>query len=231
LWELASGRVRHEWPGHDGAAIRALAYSPGGRFLASGSSDTTVLIWDMPLVEQAAAVATRESGPLATCWQTLAQDDAAQAFRAIRALTAAPAESVAWIKDRVQPARPIAGKHIEALIGQLDDSGFRARQKATAELIQIGERSVAAIDKTLAGSPTLETRRRLEEIRKRVSSRILNGPSLQAYRAVEVLERIGTLPARQVLQGLAGGAVGAPVTMQAQEALVRLERPKRGPTH
>jgi hypothetical protein len=39
-----------------------------------------------------------------------------------------------------------------------------------------------------------------------------------------VLERIGTPEARHVLQTLAGGAVGSPVTVQAQEALVRLKR-------
>jgi WD40 repeat protein len=222
LWELATGRVRMEWPGHDGVGIRALAYAPGGKFLASGSTDTTVLIWDLSLVEQAITVANGEAATVATHWQTLGDDDAARAFAAIRALTATQDESVAWIKEHLLPALPVDTGHIEALISQLDESGFRARQKATAELIQIGERAVLAIDKTLAGSPTLETRRRLEEVRKRVSSRMLTGKSLQAYRAVEVLERIGTPAAREVLQLLAGGAPGAMVTTQAEEALARL---------
>ena len=45
LWELATLKVRHEFTGHDGD-IRALAFTPDGRHLVSGSSDTTALVWD-----------------------------------------------------------------------------------------------------------------------------------------------------------------------------------------
>jgi WD40 repeat protein len=221
LWELATGKVRQEWPGHDGAAVRTLAYAPSGRFLASGSSDTTALIWDMALVEQTDMLPAE---PVAQGWQGLAEDDAIKAFAAIRALTAKSDESVAWIKEHLKAARPIEARHIDDLIGQLDESGFRPRQKATAELVQIGERALEAIDKALAGSPTLETRRRLEEVRKRVSSRLQNGQNLQACRAVEVLEHIGNPAAREVLAALAAGAPGALLTTQAQDALGRLQR-------
>ena len=50
---------------------------------------------------------------------------------------------------------------------------------------------------------------------------ILQGDQLRAFRAVEVLERIGTPEARQVLQALAAGAPGALLTTSAQAALKR----------
>jgi hypothetical protein len=46
----------------------------------------------------------------------------------------------------------------------------------------------------------------------------------QALRAVEVLERVGSREAREVLRALAGGAPDAELTQQATAALARLTK-------
>jgi hypothetical protein len=50
---------------------------------------------------------------------------------------------------------------------------------------------------------------------------ILKGDRLRAYRAVEVLERIGTREARRLLATYANGAPGALLTTAAEAALKR----------
>jgi WD40 repeat protein len=47
LIELATGQQRSRFRGHEGA-VTCLAFSPDGNTLASGSRDTTVLLWQVP---------------------------------------------------------------------------------------------------------------------------------------------------------------------------------------
>jgi WD40 repeat protein len=46
LFDTATGRPTRSMKGHKGG-ILAIAFSPDGRLLATGSRDTTVLIWDL----------------------------------------------------------------------------------------------------------------------------------------------------------------------------------------
>jgi hypothetical protein len=166
----------------------------------------------------------RDSGALEKRWQALAATDAAPAFAAILDLAATPKESIAWIGARLKPAAAIDPKRIEQLIADLNDNQYRVRQSATAELLHLGDRVVPAIDKALAAKPSLETQLRLKDARKRLLSPVLKSEQLRTFRAVEVLERIGTHAAREVMQTLAGGAPGAMLTKQARAALERLPK-------
>jgi hypothetical protein len=129
---------------------------------------------------------------------------------------------VAFFKNRIQPAPVPDAKMVAKLIAELEDEVYKIRQNATAGLLKLGETVVPALDKALATAPPLETVQRLQDLRKRLTGFVLTDEKLRLYRAVEVLERIATPEARQLLQTLAGGAPGALATTTAQAALVRL---------
>jgi len=124
-------------------------------------------------------------------------------------------------KERLKPAAPVDMKRTLELIKQLDAEEFKARESANKELLKFDEQILPVLDKALAAQPTLETKRRLEALRGRLTSVVLQGERLRAYRAIEVLERIGTPEALQVLQELAKGAPGALITTSAKAVVKR----------
>jgi WD40 repeat protein len=46
VWELESGRLLRSLEGHTGG-VNAVAVSPDGRFIVSGSDDRTVKVWEL----------------------------------------------------------------------------------------------------------------------------------------------------------------------------------------
>jgi hypothetical protein len=93
-------------------------------------------------------------------------------------------------------------------------------ESAFAALVRLGEGAADELRKALDVRPAVETRRRLEELLERQTS--LSPTWLQTLRAVEVLEKIGSHEAQQVLKKLAKGVAGAHLTREAGAALARL---------
>jgi hypothetical protein len=222
LWDISRGAQVGAFRGHTGP-VTAVAFTPDGKSLASAGWDTTVLVWDVNKFKQPAPIEKLGPQALAANWELLAGDDATKAFDAIVALTASPNEAVAFIEQRLKPAAPFEPQRMRRLIDQLDSKEFKVREEASSELLKIGEPAVPALDKALAGNPPLETRRRLQALRDQSvpTSMILKGDRLRGYRAVEVLERIGTPEARRLLTSFAEGAPGVLLTTSATAALKR----------
>jgi hypothetical protein len=219
LLETATGRERLRLAGHRGT-ITALDFSADGRWLLSGCDDTTALAWD--LANEARAV--RSSTQMASLWSDLAGDDAARAYRAIQQLGAPRSVAVPFIRGLLRPVAVVDRKTLDHLIGDLDSDEFDVRQRASAELEKLGEGALPVYRKALEGKPSLESRRRLEELQSKAQQAWwdLPGERLRSLRAIEALELAGDKEAREVLEGLAAGAEGVRLTEAAKAALERL---------
>lgn len=259
LWEIASGKVRHEvrlprnsvraaiflddrhlvlgcqdgtlrpldvatsrWlpavRGHHDA-VATLALAPDARTFASGSSDTTALVWRSTAVAASRPLqkTAREGAALR---EHLVGLDAVRAHQAVWELATMP-ESVRLLENLVRPVPTVTAKHIKELIGNLDSEQFKVREKATAELQTLRDVAGPPLSETLRHNPSPEVRRRVEGLLERLTG---HQAETVPTRVLEVLERLGTSEAHQLLETVAQGASGAWLTRAAKAALKRLSR-------
>ncbi len=222
VWEVASASERGTFRGHD-AIVTALAFSPDGKRLASGGADSMINIWDMnrPFHAKAAFKEKLSDKELAVVWTSLGKLNAAEADTAIWSLVYAAGQSVPWLKEKLKPVKPVAEAHLKKLIVDLESDVYAVRQKALLELEAAHDAAGPALTDALKGKLTLEGKLRVESLLGKIKSPLSNPAELQFTRALEVLERIGTEPAREVLAEIAKGVPHARRTQQAQACLDR----------
>jgi WD40 repeat protein len=223
IWDVARGRLLRRLDVHR-SGVGALAFSADGTLLASAGESGTALIWDARALipEVVPAHSARSPGSLEALWGALGGDDAAAAESAGWALAGRPGPATALLSERLRPAMPAGPLRIAALIADLDSPRFAARERASAELRRLGGTARPALKAALRWRPTREVRWRIERLLSEPSASVPSPEPVRARRAIGVLERIGTEQARRVLEGLAGGAPGAPETEHARAALRRL---------
>jgi RNA polymerase sigma factor (sigma-70 family) len=222
LWDVRRGETVASFNGHD-ASVEGLAFAPDGRTLVSCSFDTTLLVWDVAGVaaRHPPPVARPEAAAVAAAWKDLAGPDARAAYRAVRLLAAAPAQSLPLLREELHPAPRTDQKQIERWLAGLDSDTFAERERAARELARQGERAEAALRRLLAGSPSAEARRRAEEVLAQVEGPVADPERLRQTRAVEILEWVGSGEARELLKALAKGDPEAGLTREATAALRR----------
>ena len=161
-------------------------------------------------------------------WADLAGEDARTAHAAVWTLAATP-EAVPFLKDRLQPAREVPPERMRQLLTDLDSATFAIREAASKELERLGDRAKPALRKALQENPSAEVRKRVETLLARPRI-VRSSETLRSLRAIQVLERIGSSDAQQVLQKMTKGAPRARETQEAKASLERLaDRPAAAP--
>jgi RNA polymerase sigma factor (sigma-70 family) len=203
---------------------QAMAIAPDGRTIATGHSDSTILLWDATL-RGGARGGSLTADQAESLWTDLAGKDAAGAYAAIWRLVDDPERAVALLKDRLEPARLLAPEKVRALLNDLDSADFEVREAAERKLKVLAERVAPALRAALDSDPSAEKKRRIEAVLASLDPDLtLAGEALRAVRAVQILERIGSTEARELLKKLAQGIEAAHITKAAKQAVDRLGR-------
>jgi WD40 domain-containing protein len=221
FWDLRTGDQLAPLDGHTGT-INAIALSPDGKMLASAASDNTIRVWDLSQRVTAAKMAPLPVKQAEVHWAALGRDDALAAFDAQGALAGDPQLALALLRARLQPTAAPDVQRISTLIADTDNVKFAVRQAASAQLEKFGEEAEPQLIRAVSYSPSLETRQRAGRLLQKLENGGLKGESLRAVRAIELLERIGTPEAKEMLKTLSAGAPDTRLTLEAQASLKRM---------
>ena len=202
IWDAHAGTVLRDMPTH-AQAVTSLAFADQGKSLVTGSLDGTALVWDFShlLTAPTTISANAAKDELEKWWKALANSDGAIAARAMQSFADRPAEACAFFKARVRPIPGVSPERLTQLLRDLQSEQYPIRQRATIELEKLGGQARSELEKALAATPPFESRRRIETLLQKLEPPITSPELLQQIRALEVLERIGTSDARQLLAG------------------------------
>lgn len=227
LWDLATGKELRKLTGHQGPVL-CLAFSPDGRRLISGSRDTTALIWDVADVLPAEPTVHLEAAELNDLWTALASPDGAAALKAVRRLVRAPEQSLAKARTQLGKQPAADADRLARLIADLNADDFDKRESASAELARLGRLAEPALKRALADKPSAELRKRATALLKKLDEQKVSSDDLQALRAVEVLESIGTPEAAKLIESLAKTSPSPRVAEEAKAAGTRMRKKRAG---
>ena len=169
--------------GHYGN-IGSIAFSPDGKTLASGSWDTTVLLWDVPRAQ------------LVGLWHLLTGEQES-AVHAAKALAANPPGAVLLLKECLQRAAAMEAPHAR-LIVDLDNDRFEIREKASRQLEKSATAAEFALRLAMEGGLSVEAQRRAQEILDKLTAtreeqivRLI--PDLEGERSAEAVQKLDAM--------------------------------------
>jgi WD40 repeat protein len=227
LWDLATGKEAANLAGFN-APIWRVAFSPDGKRLAASSGHFRkaqageVRVWDVSGLPRD-VLPEPTAKEVDALFDAICGTDAGKAYRAVWTLGLAPKQAIPFLDKHMKTEKNSPLERIPQLIKDLDDEDFTVREKATAELEKMGRIAFPALQKA-ATSPSLEVRRRVEELLSRkVEGPTITPEELKLLRLIEACQHIGTAEVRPLLERLARGPSASQVTQDAKRALTRLK--------
>jgi RNA polymerase sigma factor (sigma-70 family) len=226
VWETSSGQRRRRFLGHRSYQT-TLAFSPDSARLVSGNRDATLLVWDVFGVWTSVRPTDAD---LETLWANLLATDGERAYQAMGQLMGCPDRSVPFLRQHLLGRKCPEAARLKNWLADLDSDDFQRREKASGELANNLTLAEPLLKESLAGNPSLEAQRRIEDILLQGDRKPLAPQTLRDLRALEILEHLGPGALRGVIQELAEGGHDPWVAWAAKDAQQRLLRPTSGKT-
>jgi hypothetical protein len=222
LWDLLSGELRcHITDVSRDGPTGQLLFTPDSRFLVVTSPTRLAHVWDLHTPARAPG---QQFASVDAAWSALAERNAHNPHAALAWLAAHPADAVPFLAERVKAPETPTARQVAEWIKQLDSDVFAGRETAEAKLRSAVRVFGQTMEEAASETTSPEVRTRLRNLLAWKDRWTLTSEEMRVLRAVEVLERIGSSAAREVLKKLAAGPAEAWVTQDAAAALDRLAK-------
>jgi RNA polymerase sigma factor (sigma-70 family) len=215
LERTASGRAPGEWV-RAGRAIALLEHLGSADAkaildgLAKGKTRTLPTQQAEAVLGRLAERPTATMQAIQTRWDSLASKDETVALVALLGLAATPKETVAFVKDRLgsrgkEPPAPAPGENglnVNNLIADLGADDFAKREKAMAQLIELGSAAEPILRQAMQNNNDPEVKKRADLILKKIGTtppaKPISVPA--ARRLAALLEHFDTPESRKLLE-------------------------------
>jgi hypothetical protein len=163
----------------------------------------------------------RPAKQLEEAWKEMASKESAKGVQGC-AIVYGSKQAVSYLKEQLKLKVPeVEEKRLAQLIADLDSDSFEVREKADAELAELGLAALPALQKAAREAESMEVRMRAQ----RLLDKSKDLPMLiQAKRGLEVLVALRTPEAKELLETLAKGSEKEWLTGAAKDALGRLSK-------
>jgi WD40 repeat protein len=222
LWEVATQSLVRKFSTGFGT-VSHIGVFPDGTRLASAGVEEAITIWDLTGRHEKDLPKADE---LLAAWGNLDSLDGAKGYPALRSLAAGGASSVRIVTAGMEEMLDTQ-KKIADLVKELGAEKPADREKATKELLKLGLRAMPSVQAASNSSESPEAKKRAEEILSQFAVKGLAlptsglvGDTLRLFRAVQVLEDIGSPEAKITLDRIA--KLGGPAADAAKAAIKRM---------
>jgi len=199
---------------------QTVAFAPDGRSFATGHDDGTIVLWRVPGADRSTPAINVDA-----TWAALADADPVVARPIVEQLVRNPVAALALLKTRFAAPPSPEKVDIPALIRDLGSETFAVREAASKKLEELRGSAEEALREAQRANESPEVRQRAGALLARLSSPWklpVGGDRLRGVRAIEVLERIGTARAKELLAEWREQTGDQRLAAEARLALLRL---------